>query len=100
MSTKFHNTNGTLTAYALNCGYIERHDVPGGRYSVALSAGGDYHVKVSDERLSLGLAAWESYATLTEARRAVRAAIRFYRDRNDVEPTERNTTYAPAPWEA
>lgn len=82
MEAKFHNNDGSLTAYALACGYVQTETVNGGRFEVRLSGGGGsgcYHVQVWDEELSLGMAAWESFDTLTEARKAVRQAIAYFR---------------------
>lgn len=100
MSDKFRNKDNTLTRYALACGYIETHNVPGGRFEVRLSLDGEYMVKVSDARLDLGLAAWENYVTLGEARKAVRDAIRYYKGQNDAPALERSTDpWHTAPWE-
>ena len=95
----FNNKDGSLTSYALACGYIDVYSVPGGRFEVRLSLDGEYMVKVSDSRLEYGLTAWENYTTLTEARKAVRDAVRYYKNRADVDPVPRSMTYAPAPWE-
>ena len=101
MSDKFHNANGSLTRYAFMCGYIEEHRVAD-RFSVRLSAEGVYHVKVRDDMADSGLAAWECYETLTEARVAVRAAKRYF-SRMASTPAEslaRDTsTDATAPWD-
>lgn len=99
MENKFRNKSGSLTQYAFGCGYIENHAVANGRYDVQLSLDGDWHVKVRDEDLDLGLAAWESYSTLKEARRAVARARTYYAKRGDAEPVERRTAPdAKAPW--
>ena len=82
MSDKFRNNDGSLTAYALACGYVQFERVNGGRFVVRLSGGGGsgcYHVQVWDEKLSLGMAAWETFDTLTEARKAMRQAIAYFR---------------------
>lgn len=101
MSVKFFNANGSLTRYALMCGYIEDHRVAD-RFTVMLSAEGVYHVKVRDDMADSGLAAWESYETLTEARTAVRAAKRHFSRMADTsaESLARDTSpHAPAPWD-
>ena len=103
---KFHNANGDLSMYALNCGYIQKtltgpevnagNELPFGsdepimlpRYEVALSgSGASWDVKVSDHRLSYGLAAWEQFDTLTSARKAYRRAVAYY-SREDVGTAE------------
>lgn len=95
MSTdQFHNKDGSLTAYALACGYIQvsltgpivddgmsTFEAPAEvhRYSVRLSAAGNcYDIAVRDVNLSSGLAAWHQFDTLTQARRAYRRAVRHY----------------------
>lgn len=66
---KFYNRSGTLTAYALACGYIEREVYPEctvelfmehAHYQVQLIATMPYR-KIID---------WESFDNLTDARRA------------------------------
>ncbi len=44
-------------------------------------------IKVSDHRLSYGLAAWEQFDTLTSARKAYRRAMAYY-SREDVGTAE------------
>lgn len=88
---KFRNADGQLSHYALMCGYVQTEATgpvvapaggaaPRPRYTVRLShTGGDtYDVKVSDAALSLGLAAWEQFDALPEARRAFRRAVAHY----------------------
>lgn len=79
MKDKFRNNDGSLTVYALACGYIQTEAIPGGRFKVRLFGDGCYHVQVRDEELTLGLAAWETFDTLTEARKAMRKAIAYFR---------------------
>lgn len=81
MDTKFYNQDGSLTAYALACGHIQSETVLDGRFDVRLrlSADGCYHVKVRDRDLEMGLAAWETYDTLTEARKGVRQARAYFK---------------------
>lgn len=78
MST-FKTKAGWLTPYALACGYIELAESPKDRgTSVRLEAPGGplYHVKAySTEH---GRLMWETFETLTEARRAYRWAVREY----------------------
>ena len=93
MKAMFHNNDGSLTAYALACGHIQTEPVPGGRFEVRLSADGCYHVQVRDAELSLGLAAWETYDTLTEARKGMRKAIAYFRSLpSDAPARERDTS--------
>ena len=93
MTDKFTNANGELTMYALNCGYIQTEST--GRYTIALSGNGaSWDVKVSDERLPFGLAAWEQFDRLTAARQAFRRAVRHY-SRHEwatAEPVERDAS--------
>ena len=112
---KFRNVNGDLTMYALSCGYIQKelvgpevnagNELPFGssepiilpRYEVTLSGNGaSWDVKVSDHRLSYGLAAWEQFDTLTSARKAYRRALVHYsqEDMSTAEPIVRDNTPA------
>lgn len=110
MTDKFTNANGELTMYALSCGYVQTEntgpvvksaknfsgDIPDGpRYTIALSGNGaSWDVRVSDERLPSGLAAWEQFDRLTTARQAFRRAVRHY-SRHDLakaEPVERDAS--------
>jgi hypothetical protein len=54
----FYTRSGLLTAYAFACGYVERH----GETRIYLD--GVYHVQNGS--------VWESFNTITEARRAAR----------------------------
>lgn len=95
---KFHNTDGSLTEYALACGYVQAVEVCD-RYTVRLTKDGCYHVKVSDKQLDLGLAAWETADTLGEARKLYRTAVGFYKSRKNIPAVRRNTAPdAVAPW--
>lgn len=110
---KFRNANGDLSMYALNCGYIQKelvgpevnagNELPFGssepiilpRYEVTMSGNGaSWDVKVRDHLLAYGLAAWEQFDMLTEARRAFRRAVSYYSrgDMAGAEPTERDVT--------
>jgi hypothetical protein len=63
MKTRFNNTDGSLTRYAFNCGYIEQKENNQNRLSLSLD--GVYHVKgfVGNQRV------WESFEKLTDARK-------------------------------
>ena len=93
MTDKFTNANGELTMYALNCGYVQTEST--GRYTIALSGNSaSWDVKVSDERLPFGLAAWEQFDRLTTARQAFRRAVKYYSqdDLATAEPVERDAS--------
>lgn len=93
MTDKFTNANGELTMYALNCGYVQTEST--GRYTIALSGNGaSWDVRVSDERLPFGLAAWEQFDRLTVARKAFRRAVKHYsqHDLDTAEPVERDAS--------
>jgi hypothetical protein len=62
MASKFENKDGTLTAYAFACGYVQRK----GEYK--LFEDGCFHVQ--------GLGIWQTFSTLTEARKALNAFAR------------------------
>lgn len=74
---KFRNANGTLTAYAFRCGYVESFTLDGKEYygtdapGVMLYRDGVWHVKAHS--LPHGNArVWNSFDTLTDARKAFR----------------------------
>ncbi|MFA5670242.1 MAG: hypothetical protein WC967_13450 [Balneolaceae bacterium] len=78
---KFKNKDGSLTLYALACGYLQQKKLQDDTIIVELSLDGCFHVKVFDdcgllnrERLS-----WDCYDTLTEARKAYKQAIKVYK---------------------
>ena len=66
MKPKFYNKNGTLTAYALACGYIEEL----GEWQ--LYRDGCFHVRKSGFYLGNGSVEWHTFSTLTEARQALK----------------------------
>lgn len=74
---QFTTRTGELTAYALACGYVERHE--SGADSVELGKFGgmqrleSYYVYLYGAN---GLMGYGYYQTLTQARRAYRSAIR------------------------
>lgn len=64
---KMKNKNGTLTAYAFACGYIETRPIqaPGGEVRLFLD-GACWHVQARDD--NRGIFTWESFDLLTHAR--------------------------------
>lgn len=62
--------NGKITPYGLACGYVEQYE--GATYGVRLWQEGCYHVRVHHTSGYVGYIqdSWESFGTLTEARRA------------------------------
>lgn len=74
---KFTNKRGELTAYALACGYIERHESGVDSVELGKFGGGQrlesYYVKLYG---TSGLMGWGYYQTLAQARRAYRSAVR------------------------
>jgi hypothetical protein len=72
-SCMFYNSDGSLTQYAFSCGYIERKEgqIQGQSYSYSLGKEHTvYHVKGFGTR---GKHVWESFDTLTAARRLFRS---------------------------
>lgn len=63
MKTRFNNKDGSLTQYALMCGYIEKKESNNDRLSLSLD--GVYHVKglIDNQRV------WECFDRLTDARK-------------------------------
>ena len=68
MKTKFYNANGTLTAYAFACGYVETRSLQteGGEARL-FRDGGCWHVQARDDER--GRFVWECFDLLTPARR-------------------------------
>jgi hypothetical protein len=62
MKSKFNNKNGSLTRYALACGYLEQKIKEDNRVSLGLD--GVYHVK----GMINGTRVWECFDKLTDAR--------------------------------
>ena len=71
---KLTNKNGTLTAYALACGYVESRPLAT-RGSIArlFRDGGVWHVQARDD--ARGRFVWECFDTLTPARAFFRNLI-------------------------
>ena len=78
----FYTTDGKLTSYALACGYVERHDDDYRDSSVSTRLWREhtvYHVLSDrDTATSHSRLSWETFATLTEARKAVAQHVRKY----------------------
>jgi len=73
---KFDTKRGTLTAYALACGYIQRHCTGNNGVTLGGNGGGSYYpyyVTVTD---SSGIVSHECYETLLPARRAYAYAVK------------------------
>lgn len=67
MKDQFKNKNGTLTAYAFACGYIETKPLPAIGGEVRLfREGACWHVQARDD--SRGRFLWEFFDKLTPAR--------------------------------
>ena len=66
MQPKFHNADGTLTAYALACGYIERKETENLRLDL-WHENCVYHVN-AHEFNGAGRMFWESFDRLSAAR--------------------------------
>ena len=66
MKNKFYNKDGTLTAYALACGYIEtseKNDI-----KITLWKEGCFHVRKHDFNKGIRIF-WKSFDNLTSARK-------------------------------
>jgi hypothetical protein len=68
MTTKFHNQNGTITAYSFLCGYVEKYgeDIP--RATISKEPNG-YHIKGFDKD---GIHFWEIEEKVKDARKYAR----------------------------
>lgn len=64
---RFYTNDGWLTPYALACGYVEQKDYGPIRITL-FRDGGCYHVQAYDHDQKIRRF-WESFRTLTEARR-------------------------------
>ena len=64
MKTRFHNQDGTITAYSFACGYVEKYgssNIP----RATVSRENDYHVKGFDKD---GSHFWEVFEKVKDAR--------------------------------
>lgn len=76
MSPKFYNKNGTLTAYAFGCGYIETRPLQteGGEARL-FRDGAVWHVQARDDKR--GRFVWECFDLLSPARAFFRKTANF-----------------------
>lgn len=75
MKDKFHNANGTLTAYAFACGYVETKPLQTEGGEVRLfREGACWHVQARDD--ARGRFVWECFDLLTPARAFFRQQAR------------------------
>ena len=68
MSSKFKNKNGSLTMYALACGYIEEHKVKGCDVHLSFEHDSCFDVKIFEEHRRIF---WLQRSSLGEARKLV-----------------------------
>lgn len=66
MKDKFHNQDGTITAYSFLCGYVEKYgnDIPYARATISRESNG-YHIKGFDKD---GNHFWEIEENVKDAR--------------------------------
>jgi hypothetical protein len=84
MKTEFETSTGRPSAYALHCGYIEQVEINGHSLTLWQEGGKCYHVhqhdhgidafKANGPRVGKGRIFWDSFPTLTEARKRFDAA--------------------------
>ena len=65
-----HTKRGKLSSYGLSCGYIERYTTKDVRIQLS-KENNCYHVKASNKTHEGKWQGWQSYDTLTEARKAL-----------------------------
>jgi hypothetical protein len=65
MKDKFYNKNGSLTAYSLACGYIEKKEK--NNVTLTLWKEGCYHVRKHNHFFGKRIF-WQSFNSLTKAR--------------------------------
>ena len=75
---KMYNKDGSLTTFALHCGYIQIKYIYNIR--VELFHDGCYHVKVYNCTLTPSRQRWISIHNLTEARARFKYYVRRYKD--------------------
>ena len=73
-SPAFNIADGRLSAYAFSCGYMERKWDDHVRTTL-YQEGGVYHVRQSNYGV-VGYVFWDTFDTLTEARKRYKRAIR------------------------
>lgn len=75
--TKFRNRDGTLTRYALACGYIEQGTGMHGSNVTMWMEHGYLHVRAHDHEEGIRRE-WATFETLKEARAAYQRMLRGY----------------------
>jgi hypothetical protein len=75
-SPKFRNKNGTLTAYAFACGYLETREKNGVKVTLERDSA-CWHVKTWDS-VEKVRRAWESVTLLTDARKEFRRQCKTF----------------------
>jgi len=73
-NSRFRNKDGSLSAYALACGYIQRRDTAPNVSITLWHEGACYHVRKHDHNTGRR-AFWHSTESLTEARRVFRKGV-------------------------
>lgn len=82
---KFFNSNGSLTDYALSCGYREHAQAMGANIRkpyiqvVLWKEHECYHVRAHEHNGGRGRLSWDTFDKLGDARRAFRDACRKYK---------------------
>jgi hypothetical protein len=73
---QFTTKRGTLTAYALMCGYIQRRELGNNSVTLGGHGAGNYYPYYVTVASSAGIVSHECYLTLLEARRAYATFIK------------------------
>jgi len=97
MTTPVFKTKSGLSAYALACGYIQRFELTDNKRDLVVDLwheGACYHVRAHDHK-GPGRIMWESFDTLTEARREWRKAVYLYAGA-DLRTIQRDSRYTVA----
>jgi len=76
MTPRFKNRDGSLTAYAFACGYIQRASL--GDVDLQLYKDGCWHVRAFDSERTL---LWDCFGSLSKARKRFDAAKREFKSR-------------------
>jgi hypothetical protein len=77
MNTQFYTSNGFLTSYAFNCGYVERLEVNENNRKTMFKEHNTFHVNGFNNSSHF----WESFDTLTEAKKYY-LSIKFVTNEN------------------
>lgn len=74
---KFNNKDGSLTVYALACGYVEQHDIKENDCRVTLwGEAGQYHVRAHQFN-GAGRLAWETFHSVKDARAFYKSQVKI-----------------------